>query len=154
MKYLIVYTSETGTTKKCATMLKEKLRNSTSVDLNDKMPSLENYDLVIIGTPIRMGQINKKIKKFLKDNEKILLTKKTAYFICCAFEKDKEAYFTANFNPNLLKHALIYDCFGGELDLNNLHGFSKLIAKLATKNNKKPIKLNTENITKFIEKIT
>lgn len=78
-----------------------------------------------------MGQINKKIKKFLKD---------------------KEAYFTANFNPNLLKHALIYDCFGGELDLNNLHGFSKLIAKLATKNNQKPIKLNTENITKFIEK--
>lgn len=29
MKYLIVYTSETGATKKCATILKERLRNST-----------------------------------------------------------------------------------------------------------------------------
>ena len=153
MEYLIVYTSKTGTTKKCAEILKEKLENSTLINLEEKNPNLEKYSTIIIGTPIRMGKIDSKIKKFIKNNEKILLTKKVGYFVCCYFENEYDNYFKANFKEELLKHSIIYSSFGGLIDLNKLKGFSKIIANMVVKTNKKNTKINEENINKFLEKI-
>ena len=72
MKYLIVYTSKTGTTKKCAEILKVKLENSTLINLEENTPDLEKYSTIIIGTPIRMGKIDSKIKQFIKDLLKLM----------------------------------------------------------------------------------
>lgn len=44
------------------------------------------YDLIIIGTPIRIGMIDRKIKKFLIDNIEVLKGKKSCIFYMLWFQ--------------------------------------------------------------------
>lgn len=155
MKTSIIYASKTETTKKCANILKEKLNDVDIANIKSLNIDINNYDLIIIGTPIRMGLIDKNIKKFLINNLDILKTKKTAYFICCGFKENYLKYFEQNFPQELLDSALIYDTFGGELNLEKQKGFDKFIVKMVSKNNprKEDIKILTKNIDNFVKKL-
>lgn len=102
-----------------------------------------------------MGLIDKNIKKFLINNIDILKSKKTAYFVCCSFKENYLKYFEQNFPQELLNRALIYDTFGGELDLEKQKGFDKFIVKMVSKNNpqKEGIKILTKKIDNFVNKL-
>ena len=65
MKTLIIYASKTGTTEKCAKEINRQLKDSKIVNILNQNEDINKYDLIVIGTPIRMGMIDKKIKKFL-----------------------------------------------------------------------------------------
>ena len=157
MRILIAYAGKTGTTEKCAKRLCEKLTNATTVDLNIQTPDIDQFDTVIVGGAIRMGQLHKKAKKFIEQNAVRLQTKKTAYFLCCGSEGNSAELFSKNFPKDLLDRAVSYECFGGEMNVENMHGFDKFVAKMAAKASadKKlaPPKINDENIAKLIEKI-
>lgn len=155
MKMLIIYASKTGTTEKCANLLKEKLEDADISNIKFLNNDINNYDLIVIGTPIRMGLIDKNIKKFLINNIDILKSKKTAYFVCCSFKENYLKYFEQNFPQELLNRALIYDTFGGELDLEKQKGFDKFIVKMVSKNNpqKEGIKILTKKIDNFVNKL-
>ena len=57
MKTLIIYASKTGTTEKCAGILGQNLKNSTIINLATiQNESIDKYDLIIIGSPIRMNK--------------------------------------------------------------------------------------------------
>ena len=70
MRVLIAYSSKHGTTAKCARILAEKL-GSAEVDIKDinceSVDSPDNYDVVVLGSSVRMGTISKNIKKYIKD---------------------------------------------------------------------------------------
>lgn len=155
MKILIIYASKTGTTEKCTNLLKEKLNDVDISNIKSLNADINNYDLIIIGTPIRLGLIDKNIKKFLINNLDVLKSKKTAYFICCGFKENYLKYFEQNFPRELLDNALIYDTFGGELNLEKQKGFDKFIVKMVSKSNsqKGEIKILTKNIDNFISKL-
>ena len=90
MKCLICYQSKTGTTAKCAEILKKKLEKRgaqvTAANLAAGRPQLAGYDCIITGAPVRMGKIPKETKAFLEAGRNELLNcKKTAFFICSAF---------------------------------------------------------------------
>lgn len=69
MKKLIVYSSKTGTTEKCAGILGQNLIDATIINLATiQNEDINKYDLIIIGSPIRMGMIDKKVKEFLSKN--------------------------------------------------------------------------------------
>ncbi len=93
MKTLIVYASKTGTTEKCAKEINRQLKDSKIVNISYQNEQIKNYDLIIIGSPIRMGRIDKKIKKFLLNNIEILKLKTVAYFICCGFFENWKSYY-------------------------------------------------------------
>ena len=76
MKTLIIYASKTGTTEKCAKEINRQLKDSKIVNILNQNEDINEYDLIIIGTPIRMGMIDKKIRKFLISNIEDLKTKK------------------------------------------------------------------------------
>ncbi len=156
MKTLIIYVTKTGTTEKCANLLAEKLPNCEIVNIkNLAEKDFNSYDTLIIGSPIQMGLIDKQIKQFLVANHDLLLKKPTAYFICCGFTKDVNRYFQENYPADLLTKAIIYDTFGGELNLEKLKGFSKLIVKMVMKSqpNTAEVKILPENIDRFAQKI-
>lgn len=103
MKIIIVYFSQTGNTRKLAVKIYEILKSKNlDVDLFeiedkekccflkncfnaifekivkiDKVPHIEKYDLIFIGTPIWAGKITPYIRSFLKDielkNKKVFL---------------------------------------------------------------------------------
>ena len=153
MNTLIIYASKTGTTEKCANQINRQLKNSKMVNILEQNEDINRYNLIIIGTPIRMGMIDKKIKKFLISNIEALKSKKVAYFICCGFNENWKSYYKQNIPKELLDNAIIYDTFGGEMDLQKQKGFDKFIAKMVSNNTdkKKEIKILNENIERFIK---
>ena len=155
MKTLIVYTSKTGTTEKCVKILANKLTNFKIVNLENENIDIRDYDLVLIGSPIRMGMINKNIKRFIANNYNTLLQKKAAYFLCCGFNENWRQYYEQNIPKELLEHAIIYTTFGGEMIIEKQKGFDKFVTKMVTKNldNNIQIKIIEDNIEEFIEKV-
>lgn len=157
MKTAIIYASKTGTTKKCAEILSQKLNNNAKViNVENETIDLNEYDLIIIGSPIRIGMMHKKIKQLIKDNFDLLKDKNVGYYVCCGFEENKEQYFSTNIPKDLLDKAVIRDSFGGEMDIEKQKGFDKFIAKLVSKNNKdkKKVEISLESIDNFIKNIT
>ena len=134
MKTLIIYASKTGTTEKCAKQINTQLEDSKMVNILNKDEDINRYDLIIIGTPIRIGMIDQKIKKFLLRNIKTLQSKKVAFFICCGFNENWKSYYEQNIPKDLLDTAIIYDTFGGEMDIQKQKGFDKFITKMVSKN--------------------
>ena len=54
MKKLIVYSSKTGTTEKCAGILGQNLIDATIINLATiQNEDINKYDLIIIGSPIK-----------------------------------------------------------------------------------------------------
>ena len=144
MKTLIVYASKTGTTEKCAGIIGQNLKDATIINLSARQnEDINKYDKIIIGTPIRIK------------NVEILKSKKVAYFICCGFAENYKQYFEQNIPKELLEKAIIYDTFGGEMILEKQKGFDKFIVKMVSKNiaQDREIKILTENIDRFIEKV-
>lgn len=153
MKTLIIYASKTGTTEKCAKEINRQLKDSKIVNISNQDEDMTKYDLIVIGTPIRMGMIDKGIKKFLASNIETLKLKKVAYFICCGFNENWKSYYQQNIPKDLLDSAIIYDTFGGEIDISKQKGFDKFITKMVSKNidKNKEIKILNKNIDKFIK---
>ncbi|MCL2354428.1 MAG: flavodoxin domain-containing protein [Oscillospiraceae bacterium] len=158
MKILIAYAGKTGTTEKCAKLLEEKLNsttNTTIINLDDQEADVSEYDFIIVGGSIRIGMLHGKAKKFINDNKDMLKTKKTAYYICCAFPDTAKEHFEKNISKELLDSSVTYDTFGGEMDISKQKGFSKFIVKMVSKTEegKKEVRILNENIEKFAEKI-
>lgn len=157
MKTIICYATKTGTTRKAAEMLKEQLSDVTVCDLAKDKVDLAEYDCIIIGGSIRMGQIHKEAKKFIVENKDVLMEKKCAFFICNGFPEQVETFMMQNIDQELLSHAICAASFGGEMNLENLKGMDKFIAKAVTNSMKdKPQsvpKLLPENIKQFAEAV-
>lgn len=155
MKTLIIYASKTGTTEKCAKNISTQLKDATAVNIYTQNEDINRYDLIVIGSPIRMGMIDKKIKNFLLKNIECLKFKKTAYFICCGFNENWKKYYEQNIPKDLLDSAITYDTFGGEMDIENQKGLDKFIAKMVSKtvDGNKEIKILNENIDRFIKEL-
>jgi len=155
MKILIAYAGKTGTTEKCAKLLGEKLPGASVVNLNLETPEISGFDTVIVGGSIRMGQLHKQAKNFIEQNSRSLKTKKSAYFICCSGDASK--LFIDNFPKELLDSAVAYEGFGGEMNIENFHGFDRFVAKIATKasagKNMPLPQINYENIGKLADAV-
>ena len=152
MKTLIIYATKYGSTKHCASLLSDKLPGETEIKQINASVNLSQYDRIIIGSPIRMGQVNKKIRNFCQKNKILLLTKDVSLFLCCGFIENAQNYFDTNFDRALLKHCTLKSCFGGELHPSHLKWGDKMIIKLVShKYILKSSEISQENINKFAQ---
>ncbi|HZJ77950.1 MAG TPA: flavodoxin domain-containing protein [Clostridia bacterium] len=133
MKILIAYAGKTGTTQKCAMELKEKLPEAVVVDLKNDACSVDDYDFIIIGSGIRMGAIHKSVKKFISKNYEKLRKKKLAFFVCNGFMDKTENVLKDNIPFELLQNSICATSFGGEMEIDRLKGFDRLIVKIVLK---------------------
>lgn len=151
MRTVIIYGSKSGTTEKCALKLKEELGKVDLINILEEKVDLQNYDNIIIGSPIRMGTLLKPIKNLLVEEKKTLLNKKLGIFLCNGFVEKTEEFIKANISEDIVNHATITISFGGELDINKLKGFDKFVTKIVSKNTDIKPKILEENIEKFVE---
>lgn len=132
MRILIAYATRNGTTRECAEMLAELLKNQevTLVRVGhggEAMPSVEDYDVVVFGSSIRMAKIDKALSEYLRKNTDMLSGRRCAYFLCCGFTDCFEDYLYKNIPERLIKNAEAVSCFGGSLDKNRAKGFDRMI---------------------------
>lgn len=134
MKAVILYTTKTGTVQKCVQRLKDLL-DADAIDLSQHGCELSAYDTVILGGSIRMGRVQKPLRRFMAANEAALTQKRLGLFLCSAFtdQTNMESYFKANFPQSLRMHALICAGFGGKLEPACLKGMDRLVAGMVAK---------------------
>jgi len=141
IKALVVYGTRYGATADTSEVIAGVLRQEgfevRIVDAKkDKVQSISEFVLVIVGSGIKMGKWTKEPEKFLGKFQKELLKKKVALFVCCGsakpltegeektreMEKGKRKYLedkAVHYNLNLI--ALGF--FGGIFDFNKLSWF-------------------------------
>lgn len=157
MKVLIGYGTKYGTTEKCVQILQEHFLEVHVCNLDKEIPEISLYDVILVGGSIYMGKIQKSVKQFLENNQEILLQKKAAYFICCAFEEEIEQQFIENFPKKLLDSAITFQGFGGEMELDRLKPVDKLISRMVIKSwedkNIKPPQIKYHKIEYVVNKV-
>lgn len=160
MKYLIIYSSKYGFTEECtdrlADLLDGEVKKITSKELGSL--SLGDYEHIIIGSSVYVGQIDKKIKEFVNKYERALLNSKVSLFLCCGAQPNETGeIYKNNYPESILSHAQIKECFGGEFRLDKMGFFNRLIiskvAKSKENENKPEPKYIEGSIEKFAEKI-
>lgn len=157
MKILIAYAGKTGTTEKCAKILKALLDDSTLCDLTKEKPDLHDYGCIVVGGSIRAGKLHNDAKKFLEKNKEVLLKKKCGYFICNCFANQTRTYLKNNIPAELLDKALAFSSFGGEIHMDKYKGIEKLMMKAiggrVNGSDNMTTGTSSEAIQKFAEKI-
>ena len=132
MNILIIYATKNGITRSCAEMLSQLLEKSHTVTLRsvkEELPSPQSFDIVILGSNVRMGAVSKSLKKYIKSNLSELKQKQTAVFLCCGFSESFDEYCDIKTFRDL-SPTLGFHYFGGEMKPEKLHGLDKLIMKI------------------------
>jgi menaquinone-dependent protoporphyrinogen oxidase len=156
-KVLILYGTKTGATKNCAEKISKAMESAPvgPFDVNEaKRLDLSPFDTVVIGTPIYMGQIHKKIKRFLLKNTAVLM-KKNLHFFICGLARGKEGIdlFQKQISPELFGHATQVAQLGNEIHLEMLHPFYRFIMKKIMETEKPATGLLEDQILMFAYKI-
>lgn len=143
MKALVIFGTRYGTAKEISEKIVEILKDENlEVDLinsDDKTNlAVDNYDLVVVGSGIKMGKWTKNTLNFLKKNRKKLSNRKVALFVSCGAaneEKNKaeaqEKYLDNVATKYLDSEPISTGLFGGIYDPNADHG---LLYKLVKRN--------------------
>jgi len=159
MKTMILFGSTYGYTKECATKLTKDLEVDVRV-VNigkDNIPSIDDFDTILIGGSIYMGQIQKKIKEYCISNEDLLKNKNLGFFISSGTPENFDANIKNAFPESLLKNAISIENFGGELRTDKMKLSHKLITsimkKATAKENNPPTKPLPENIERMAKTI-
>jgi menaquinone-dependent protoporphyrinogen oxidase len=152
MNSLIVYCSSHGTTEKAAHLLGEQLEGEvTIVDLKKKpLPDLTSYDAVVIGGSIHAGNIQRKVKQFIQQHEKDLMTKRIGLFLCCMYDGDKaNEQFELAFPKELRERSLSNGLFGGEFIFTKMNFLERQIVKKVVGVKEDRSTLNEQYIKEF-----
>ncbi|MBD3196673.1 MAG: hypothetical protein GF317_16575 [Candidatus Lokiarchaeota archaeon] len=150
-KVLLVYGTRYGSTaeisQKVGEILKEKDLNVELINLEEvklkKLPPLEGFDGILIGSGIKISKMTKSVRKFISKFADELKNKQNTVgiFISCMMANNPEErpkarndYIKKVLQENGVEVAML-EAFGGVLDLtddSNLGGFSKkMMGKMA-----------------------
>jgi len=153
MKTAIIYISRHGTTETVSQQIKDQLAGAIDIiDLKtSKKIALTEYDRVILGGSIHMGQVHKKTKAFIEKNLEELLQKELGLFLCCMEqgEKAKEQYELA-FPEKLRDHALVNSFMGFEYLLEKMGFLEKKMVKKITGKENSFSKIDEDAIQEFV----
>ncbi len=156
MNTLIIYTTRHGCTEKCAIKIKDMLQDQAGlINLKKtKFVDISNYDTIIIGGSIHMGQVQKQVKNFTLRNVDILKNKKVGLFLCCMEEGESaETQFNNAFPEDLRKHASATGLFGGEFNLQKMNFIEKFMIKKIANVDKSISRISEQNIITFVNRL-
>ena len=156
MKTLIIYGSKYGFTEDCARELKFKIKddvNLTSISKASKV-NLKDYDRIVIGTPIYMGNIYKSVKSFCDIKKEELLSKNIRFFVVgLGGPETTMKNFDETMDSELLSHSLDNAYFGGAYVLEKMNFFERTIMKKLSKKQKFYVGINSDEINRFANNI-
>lgn len=122
MKSAVIYTSRYGSTARVAEALAATL-GADSINLKKSKVELDQYQTIILGSPIFASNLSGEMKKFIEESKAVLLEKNLGLFICCAHEgEDAEKQIAVAYPQELVEHAKARSVLGGAVNLNK-HNF-------------------------------
>lgn len=153
MKGIIIYATKYGCTEKVVKMLQSKIPievKTVNVE-KEKITDLTEFDIIILGGPIYIGKIPKKLSDFIQENREILKSKKLALFLC-AGEQDvtnMENLLLTAYSEELYNHAITREVVGGELHLSKLDFITRIMLRVVKGIKKDYSRLSEAKINKL-----
>ncbi len=149
-KILIFYGTRYGATEgvagKMAELIREKGSQAEVYNLkdlpDDRIPDFSNYDGILIGSSIRIGQWTRDVKKFIgnKAEELNKFKGKKGFYVCSGYasnpdtyEKVKVEYTTDACEKLGVKKLDLFDAFGGLMDFTDTSRMGWLEKKILKK---------------------
>ena len=86
MKTAVIYASKTGTVKKMAGYIAEKI-SADLYNVKEGVTDIGQYERVVLGSGVYAGKLSKHMVKFIESND--LASKKVELFVCCRFTGEK-----------------------------------------------------------------
>lgn len=147
-RILLLYSSTDGQTKKIADQINAQLSARGSeiscTSIHDESPSLNGFDILIIGASIRYGKHHKDVVDFIETNRENFKSVKTAFFSVNLVARKPEKN-RADTNPYVIKFFKkiswkpdLVDVFAGVLDYDAYGFFDALMIRLIMKMTKGP----------------
>ena len=156
MKTAIIYSSKYGTTEKVANLIGKQL-DTDKVDYislkENKLPDIQAYDKIILGTSIYAGSSSKQMKAFCNNNRELLEKKKIGLYICCMLKKQEEKQLSNAYPEYLSKIAIVKEALGGEALFDKMNVFEKFLSRKIMKVDSSVFALNNEAINSFTERM-
>ncbi len=155
MKTLVAYGTKYGYSEECAQQLAKKLKGDVSLVnlMKEKAPDLREFDSVVVGASVYMGQIQKKVKRFMALNESILQTKRLGLYMAAGTVDGIEGQFSKNFPDSLLQIAVAKESFGGVIRRERMGFFYKRIMDMVEKQEKEQGKSEMKPVPENIQKL-
>ena len=152
MKTIIIYATKHGAAGEIVRRIAEKMEAAVIHNLKqDGVPSLADFDCVIVGSSIYAGMIRKEAKLFLSQNANVLQQKKLGLFICGLDIKGEKRYFDANFPPDILQAAKAAYFLGGIFDPGKTGVMERIIMKAVGKQTAYVNNIDDGKIEQFVE---
>lgn len=141
MNVLILYGTRYGTAEEIAEKMTSQLRDENAeVDLinaKDKNKlDVTKYDLIVVGSGIKMGKWSKNALNFLKKYKKELADRKVALFVTCGaanqektVQEAQEKYLDKVASKYLMNEPLSTGLFGSVYDPDANHGLLYKLVK-------------------------
>ena len=134
MKTIIIYATKHGAAAEVAQRIAGRIGDATVYNLKQGgVPSLADFDCVIIGSSIYAGMIRKEAKAFLSKNADVLREKKLGLFISGLEASGEKKFFDTNFPPDILKMAKAARFLGGIFDPKKAGAMERLVMKVVAK---------------------
>jgi menaquinone-dependent protoporphyrinogen oxidase len=152
MKTIVIYATKYGAAGEIAQRIANKIDGAAVCDLKrGSLPSLAEFDCVIIGSSVYAGMIRKEAKAFLIQNTNILREKKLGLFVSGMGESGEKSYFEKNFPPDILQSAKAASFLGGIFNPDKANFIERFIMKMITKQSRLVNNISDSKIEKFVE---
>lgn len=149
MNILIIYESKHGATKKCAEYLDHNNESTQLIHINDcSHIDLSQYDKILIGSPIYVGRINKKITQWIQSNLKPLLQKNTKIFLSGMNKDGLDDVLQSNFTDEMINNFKI-EHVGGAYNFDDMNFFERFIVKKIAKITESKEDINYERLSQL-----
>ena len=152
MKTIVIYGTKHGSAGEVAQRIAGRIDGAVACDLKrDTVPSLVDFDCIIIGSSLYAGMIRKEVKAFVSKNEKVLQEKKLGLFLCGLDASSEKTYFDSNFSEDMLKMAKATGFLGGIFDPKKAGLVGRLIIKIASKRTRYANTIDDAKIEQFVK---
>lgn len=152
MKTLILYATKHGATREIAERIAKQIGAATLFHLKDgTLPQLDEYDAILIGSPVYAGQVRSEVKTFAAQHTDTLKTKTLGLFLSGINQEGMASYLETNYPKDIVAHAKATAMPGGVFDPAKAGFFEKLIMRAVAKKTTYTNTLSDEEIKRFAE---
>jgi len=156
MKTLIAFATKSGTSEKCASMIAEHFDSPDIVDLSkNSNPDVRDYDLIIAGGSVRMGNLHAHLIRFMKVNLRKLEDKQMAFFVCCMNKGEKfDQQVEKGFPKAIRENAIEIAHLGALLKWDKMNLLERSIMKKIVESEKlEEPKIDATAVEEFVSKV-
>lgn len=154
MKTLIIYSTKYGATEQIAQNINSKIPGSLICNIKkDSIPNIVDFDCIIIGSSLIVGQASKEIKEFASKNSEILKKCRLGLFLSGMSKDGEEEYFKNNFSQDLNDVAKSKKLLGGIFDPKKCNFLERGVMKAAAKLTEYTSSIDDKLIDKFLQEM-